>query len=144
MGRITIELGDGSTSGTCACCGAQAPSVVGFVHEDGDARAVYYAGWVEGHDGPVSLIIGIGDWDEAATAHDRRSFGLRCWADDDEIRFEVQEPAASRYGEVAYLGPMLPRGAALADPEIADVFHVAEHIVRDDPRVRAALDAPTS
>jgi hypothetical protein len=142
---ITIELGDGSTFATCVCCGAKAPSVVGFVYADGDAFAVYYAGWTEGHrPAKVSLIIGLGDWDDEATPEDRRSFGLRCWVEDDEVRFEVQEPAASRYGENEYLGRMLSRSAALADPELADVFHIAEHISTEDPRVRATLEGPAS
>ena len=142
MGRIAIELGDGSTFATCECCGRRAPSVVGFVSEDGDALAVYYAGWTEGHEeGGVSLIIGLGDWDDDASPADRRSFGLRCWVDADQINFEVQEPAASRYGANTFLGAMLPRAAALSDPALGTVFHVAEHIVQDDPRVRDALEA---
>ena len=142
MSHITLELGDGETAATCECCGRRAPSVVGFVYRDGDAYAVYYAGWTEGHEANgVQLIVGVGEWGDESTPADRRSFGLRCWVAGDELRFEVQEPGASRYGENDFLGAMLSRSAALADPEIAEVFHVAEHIAEDDPRVRAALDA---
>jgi len=142
LAQITIELGDGTTYATCECCGAKAPSVVGFVTSDGDAFAAYYAGWTEGHPkGRVALIIGVGDWDDDAMPEDRRSFGLGCWVEGDEIRFEVEEPASSRYGKITFLGAMLSRSAALADPEISEVFHVAEHIAQDDPRVRAALEA---
>jgi hypothetical protein len=145
VGQIAIELGDGSTFATCECCGAKAPSVVGFVYDDGDAYAVYYAGWTEGHQrGRVSMIIGLGDWSDEATPEDRRSFGLRCWVEGDALQFEVQGPSASRYGDNDYLGRMLSRSAALTDPELAEVFHVAEHIAEDDPRVRAELDAPSS
>jgi hypothetical protein len=141
LAKLEIELGNGDTYASCECCGRRAPSVVGFVHRDGDAFAVYYAGWTEGHRRGVSLIVGIGEWDDDATPADRRSFGLRSWVEGDKVYFEVQEPAASRYGDNTYLGTMLSRSAALADPELPEVFHVAEHIVRDDPRVRAALDA---
>jgi hypothetical protein len=142
VGRITIELGDGSTYATCECCGAKAPSVVGFVNSDDDTFAAYYAGWTEGHRKVrVSLIIGVGRWDDDATPADRRSFGLRCWLEGDDIQFEVEDSTASRYGGNTFLGAMLARSAALADPEIADVFHAAEHIAQDDPRVRAALEA---
>ena len=141
MGKIELELGDGDTRATCDCCGRRAPSVVGFVYREGDAYAVYYAGWTEGHRGGVSLIIGVGDWDDEATPADRRSFGLRCWVEGSEVNFEVQEPAASRYGHNTWLGAMLPRPAALADPEIRSIFHVAEHIASDGPRVRDALAA---
>jgi hypothetical protein len=141
LGKIEIEPGDGGTSAICECCGRRAPSVVGFVYDDGAASAVYYAGWTEGHRRGVSLIIGVGEWGDEATPADRRSFGLRCWAEGGDVNFEVQEPAASRYGDNTYLGAMLSRSAALADPEIGRIFHVAEHITEDDPRVRAALEA---
>jgi hypothetical protein len=139
MGKIDIELGDGETYATCECCGRRAPSVVGFVTDDGDAFAVYYAGWTEGHARGVSLIIGVGAWDDDATPADRRSFGLRSWLSGEALHFEVQDPAVSRYGHNTYLGAMLSRAAALADPALAAVYHVAEHIAEDDPRVRDAL-----
>ena len=140
MSQISIELGDGSTFATCECCGARAPSVIGYVYRDESAYAAYYAGWTEGHPRRrVSVIIGLGRWDDEASPADRRAFGLRCWEDEEEMRFEVQEPAASRYRDVTYMGRLLPRAEALADPEVAEVFHVAEHIAADDPRVRAAL-----
>jgi hypothetical protein len=141
VGQISIELGDDSTYAICECCGAKAPSVVGFVCNDGDAFAVYFAGWTEGHPSRrVSMVIGLGDWSDNATAEDRRSFGLRCWVEGDSLQFEVQEPVASRYGDNEFLGRMLSRMAALADAEIATVFHIAEHIAEDDPRVSAALE----
>ena len=141
MGEIRIKLGDGTTFAICECCGAKAPSVVGFVYEDDNAYAVYYAGWTEGHAyRRISLVIGLGSFDDDALPADRRSFGLRCWEQDDEIRFEVQEPMMSRYGDVEYLGSMLTRSAALADPDIDGIFHIAEHIAQDDARVRAALE----
>jgi hypothetical protein len=143
LGKITIDLGDGDTYATCDCCGQRAPSVVGFVYEDGNAFAVYYAGWTEGHRRIISLTIGIGDWSDEATPQDRRSFGLQSWVDDSSINFEVLEPTDSRYGQNTFLGAMLSRSAALSDPEIGSVFHVAEHIVADDPRVREALATTT-
>ena len=140
MSRIRIELGDGETAGICECCGRRSPSVVGFAYRDNDAYAVYYAGWTEGHESRgVAAIIGIGDWDESAAPADRRSFGLRMWDDDEGTKFTVQDPSDSPYGTNTYLGQMLTRSAALTDPELSNIFHVAEHIALDDPRVRATL-----
>lgn len=140
LSRITIELGDGQTAATCECCGRRAPSVVGFAYRDDDAYAVYYAGWTEGHESRgVMAIIGIGDWSDDGTPEARRSFGLRMWEDDEGIKFTVLDPAESRYGENKFLGSMLSRAAALADPEVSEIFHIAEHIAQDDDRVRNAL-----
>jgi hypothetical protein len=114
--------------------------VVGWVYQDGDAYAAYYAGWTEGHVGSnLAIIIGIGPWDDLHTAADRRSFGLDCWEEAEEVRFSVIEPEQSRYGTSRVLGAMMPRQAALADSELPEIFHVAEHIVREDPRVVTAL-----
>jgi hypothetical protein len=101
---------------------------------------VYYAGWTEGHSRGVQCILGLGDWDDEESPEERRSFGIRCWVDGADIKFEVQDPAASRYGENTFLGRMLSRSDALADSEMLDVLHIAEHIVEDDPRVCAALE----
>jgi len=140
LAKITLEFSDSDAIATCSCCGRKSPSVVGWVYRDGDAYAAYYAGWTEGHvDGNVSLIIGIGPWDDAHTPADRRSFGLECWEADGEIRFGIAEPSESRYGDARVLGTMLSRDAALGDPDLPEVFHVAEHIAQDDPRVAAAL-----
>jgi hypothetical protein len=34
---------------------------------------------------------------------------------------------------------MMSREAALADPALPEIFHIAEHIAQDDPRVSTAL-----
>ena len=113
---------------------------MGWVYRDGDAYAAYYAGWTEGHvNGHVSLIIGVGEWSDEEKPDDRRSFGLTCWEADDDIRFGVVEPADSRYGDVRVLGKMMSRAEALSDPELPEIFHIAEHIAQDDPRVSDAL-----
>jgi hypothetical protein len=140
MARISLEFSDSETAATCSCCGRRSPSVVGWVYRDGDAYAAYYAGWTEGHsNGVVSLIIGVGEWSEDERPEDRRSFGLKCWEADDDIRFGVVNPADSRYGDVRVLGKMMSRTAALEDPAMPEIFHIAEHIAQDDPRVSAAL-----
>jgi hypothetical protein len=140
MPKITLEFSDSDTAATCSCCGRRSPSVVGWVYRDDDAYGAYYAGWTEGHtNGNVSLIIGVGEWSDDERPEDRRSFGLNCWEADEEIRFGVVNPQDSRYGDVRVLGPMMSREAALADEALSEIFHVAEHIAQDDPRVSAAL-----
>jgi hypothetical protein len=47
----------------------------------------------------------------------------------------------SPWGDTPLLGKMLEREQALAHPALKGVVHVAEHIVRDDPRVRNFLDS---
>ena len=142
MSVITIEIRDIKGPHPCDCCGANTYNVRGFVYEDGDAHAVYFAGWSEGHeDRGVSLAIGLGDWGEGSGVADRYSVGLEARVTDAEIQFAVIDPARSPWGETKFLGRMMERQQALAHPAIKHIFHLAEHIVRDDPRVNAVLEA---
>jgi hypothetical protein len=46
----------------------------------------------------------------------------------------------SPWHDVKALGKMLDRKKALAHPWLREVFHVVEHIVREDPDVRKYLE----
>ena len=118
----------------CPHCGNESHSVSGFVYSGGNAYAVYYAGWTLGH-GDVGMLIGLGDWGESAGPDSRYSFGLVARSQESNIIFMVVGPGDSLLGEKKFIGHLLPRQEALAHAEIQDVYHVAEHIVRDDPRV---------
>jgi hypothetical protein len=113
--------------------------VWGFVYCDGNAYAVYYAGWTRGHD-EVGMLIGIGEWGEEAGPDSRYSFGLVARSQESNVVFMVVGPDNSPIGEVKFIGHLLSREEALSHPEIQDVYHVAEHIVRDDPRLAAVFN----
>ena len=138
MGEVSIELGGQAAPHLCPHCGNESHNVWGFVYSGGNAYAVYYAGWTLGH-GDVGMLIGLGDWGEGAGPDSRYSFGLLARSQESNIVFMVVGPDASPLGEVKFIGHLLPRQEALSHPEIQDVYHVAEHIVRDDSRVAAAL-----
>jgi hypothetical protein len=67
--------------------------------------------------------------------------GVRAAATQSSVNFTVVNPNESPWGDTPVLGKMLGRDQALAHPALAEVMHVAEHIVRDDVRVRGFLDS---
>jgi hypothetical protein len=139
MGDISIEPGGQAAPHVCPHCGNESHTVSGFVYCDGNAYAVYYAGWTLGHH-EVGMLIGIGEWGEDARPDSRCSFGLIARSEKSNVVFMVVGPDNSPLGEMKFMGHLLPRDEALSHPEIQDVYHVAEHIVRDDSRLSAVFN----
>ncbi len=112
----------------------------GFVYRNGDAFAVYYAGWSPGHEERgVTMAIATGEWAENSGPGDRISIGLQVHSKETEIQFRVVDPEHSPWGETALFGKMLSRDHALASSAWKPTLEVAELVARDDPRVLAAL-----
>lgn len=136
MTVVTLELGDEHEPTTCSCCGNTTRTVHGFVYADGDAHAVYFATWTQGHvEKGVVMAVGVGEWGEGASPGRRRSVGLECRLGADQVQFTLTDPEQSPWGRTEFLGQMLSREAALKDPALPEIFHIAEHVVTDDARV---------
>ena len=138
---IRLELGPEGAPHQCECCGGQTSSVHGFAYEDDAPHALYYAAWNSKHvDQGVSLIVSLGDFEEGSGPWSRRAVAMRCWVAEDQFRFSVIEPDESPWSNATVVGEILGRQAALDHPDIKEFFHIAEHAVEDDPRVKAILD----
>ncbi len=142
MSMLKLELGESGEAAPCECCDARSRTAHGFVYRDDDAYAVYYAGWSDGHPGRgVTLAIAVGEWTEGSSPSDRVSIGILAMPTPSSVDFKVMSPADSPWGDTPLLGKMLGREHALAHPALKEAMHVAEHIVRDDARVRRFLDS---
>ena len=142
MSTLQLELGESGEAAVCECCGTRFRTAYGFVYRDGDAYAVYYAGWSHGHPGRgVSLAIAVGEWTEGTSLADRVSIGMRATSTPSSVDFIVINSTESPWGDTPLLGKMLEREQALAHSALKEVMHVAEYIVRDDSRVRHFLDS---
>lgn len=140
-GQLEIELGSASTS-VCGCCGKTSHTLRGFVSKDGDAHAVYFAGFTEGHQ-PVegTLIVSIGDWTEDASPSDRTAVIMLARWVDGAPQVMVVGPDDNPWGDVGVLGPVLTRQEALARPDIQDYFHVVDHVFLSDDRFTGYLSS---
>ena len=117
----------------CPSCDRPYRWVTGLLQRDGDAFAVYYA-QCHGH-GDASetwVDVVVGSWDEPEYS-DHATFSCRVSHAGAGV---VDAPAASK-GEAPFSGVLLPRGAALADPRMAEVWQVIDFIVTADPVVSA-------
>jgi len=143
MSMLRLEVGEPPEARPCECCGATSRTAHGFVYRDGDAYAIYYAGWSDGHpERGASMAVAVGEWAEGSSPADRVSVGVRAIPTPSSVDFTVLNPDESPWGETPLLGKMLGRDQALAHPALAEVMDVAEHIVRDDARVRSFLNSP--
>lgn len=142
MTTLTLEVGDEATPLRCHCCNVDSMTGHGFIYEDGDARAVYYAGWAAGHrDRGVTLAIAVGGWDDQSTTADRTCFGLEAYEGQEHILFRFINPEESPWPKTDLLGAMLGREDALKNPLSGEILRIAETIVRDHASVRVFLGA---
>jgi hypothetical protein len=136
---IAIEFEPPSVS-QCECCGKETVRLTRFVTDDGNAHAVYYLQYTPGHDPDyMSGLIGLGDWSESSSPADRRAFPFRLWATGDSCNVGFTEAAESPWSDSTFLGRLLNRAEALAHPWCKEVFHITDHIIRDDPEALAFL-----
>lgn len=139
--NLELEEGEPDRPTRCDCCGRVSRSVHGFIYKDGDAYAVYYAGWSEGHpDRGVTMAVAVGEWDEDSDASNRVSVGLEARSSVSEIQLGVLEPERSPWANTELLGAMVARRAALAHPRLPEIMEVAEYVVTCDERVSSFLN----
>jgi hypothetical protein len=125
---------------TCDCCGKPVTSLTRFVTKDERAWAVYKAVFAKNHpDRGVYLAIGLDevggpDW-TGSTA-----FALNLSASETEFQTRVTDSSESPWRGTKALGRMLDRAEALAHPEIQEIFHLVDHIVREDPEIRELFE----
>jgi hypothetical protein len=136
FGPITIELGDSSESGPCACCGGRTRIVRGFVSVAGNARAAYFVRWAPGrpeHDATVAITIGR--WG-GADASERKCFCFGHIVGEGGPGFMLVDAASTAWASHAgFLGRMLTRADGLGSPLKPEVFAVLDAIGEQDDRI---------
>ena len=130
VGTIRIAPEPPIKEATCESCGGTNRLIHGYVYEDEYAHGVYFLEWCDG-DHPQNeafLTIGLGAFGDESSARDRSAFCIEWRA---EGMWLTDEPARDR---PKLLGEFVPREAAQKTPHIDHLWHVADHIVLDDPR----------
>ncbi|WP_243369078.1 hypothetical protein [Microvirga solisilvae] len=145
LGAVALEEGKASPPIICDCCGRQTIRVSGFLSREDYACAVYFASWTEGHvaeDG-LRIILSVGGW--GGSDHPRVRIAILCWIEDESISMMALDPFDENGNPLRwnddepFFGPFVRRERALGHPDMPEIFHLAEHVVEDDQRVRAAL-----
>ncbi len=139
-GAVTLTIDDDRRVQTLMCdqCGAYYEKVTGFVYEDGDALAVYYAA-CHNHGGQHEAWIDVifGDWGTDDSSKNV-TFGCRVGpvANSDEPAATLV-PAAAVYGDSPIFGHKLTREEALTHQLLADNWRVVDYILVTDATVSA-------
>jgi hypothetical protein len=130
VGVIRVEPEGVVKESTCERCGGVNRLLHGYVFHDEDAHGIYFLEWCDGdHPARVAfLTLGLGAFDESTGPAGRAAFCVLWRAEGMSF---TDEPARDR---PALLGEFVPRDTALAVPGVDHVWHVADHIVLDDPR----------
>jgi hypothetical protein len=108
----------------------------GYVYEDEYAHGLYFLEWCDGGhpDRAAFLTLSLGAFGDGTRGSDRSYLCVEWRAEG--MRF-TDRPARENPD---LLGAFIPRASALAVPNIDHLWHIADHVVIDDPRV-AAVDS---
>ena len=137
---FSLELGDEVANKTCGCCGEQYKSVAGFIKQDNDAYAVYFATLQTGHpDITVGLTVSIGKWWDDTALDERHWIYLTVEPSPENFNMRIEEPDCSPHSDFKSLGIALSREEVLASSMKEAFFAVADYIVVEDPAVNSYL-----
>lgn len=130
MPEIRIEPEPPVKEAECPACGGTNRLVHGYVYDNGEPRGIYFLEWCDGDHASRAafLTVGLGTFGDGTTAVDRSAFCVEWRADGMSL---TDEPARDRPD---LLGPFVPRRLALSLPSLDHLWHVADHVVLDDPR----------
>lgn len=133
---IKIEFEDPKTD-LCECCGNTTTRLTRFVYQDGDAFAVYYVLFTDGHTDKVAYcLVGLGEWGGNGEPEMRTAFAVNIWDDNENWAVTITDRDVSPWCHVKFLGKILNRGEALQHPWIKDVYHITDHIIAEDEPVK--------
>jgi hypothetical protein len=138
---LTIDLDDRIEVRPCTGCGGETRTWRGYVYEEGDAFAIYFAQYSPGHaDRVLALDVAIGDWNEDIPPETRRRVGLHVRAHETEYRFTVADPEEWLWSESDPFGRLMARDEAVNHPQIDRFYRVAEFVIGSDPRINSYLE----
>jgi len=137
---LSVEVIGPEAGVPCAECGAPTSVTRGFVYEDGDADALYFASWSECTPSVVKLAVAVGDWDDEADEATRRAVLMDAVAEPNRLRFAVTDPAPSPWRGLDVAHP-LTRDEALSDGAIDHVFEIVDVVTAADPTLGRLLEA---
>lgn len=137
---IEIEFPEPDTS-KCECCGNTMTRLTRFVTRDGDAFAIYYAAFSEGHpENGVIGVVSIGEWWDGSVPESRETFAFRLWQGEDNYNVTITDANESQWSDVDLIGRKLSREEALVHPMIREVFHITDHMTDEDPAIKEFFD----
>jgi hypothetical protein len=140
MGKISIEPGESKETGICPDCGSKTWYATGYVYNDNNASAIYMARWTDKHlERGIQILLSIGQWGNGTSGKMRRRVGVDCRMGSDRPSFMIVDASKMPWDDEKLLGKALTRAEVLKDPLKDEAFHILDHLVSDDPRIKSFL-----
>jgi hypothetical protein len=142
-GAVEITLDKQVVSQRCPECEAEFTVVRGSVYDGGQGCGLYLIA-LHGHtpQGPLGHMA-VAVLDRSGGQPVPLAAAMDVIATPEQFGFALVEWEASPWRGEAYLGRMLAPAGVRASPHRPTFFHIAEHVVKDLPEVRAYFAEPT-
>lgn len=135
--KIEIEPGEMWESGPCSDCESSTRSIWGYVYKENNAYAVYYARWTENHlERGIEILLSIGQWGEGTSGEMRNRVGVKCQIDSAVPAFMIVDASTMPWNDEKVLGKALTREDVLTNSIKDEAFHILDHLVFDDQRLK--------
>src|SRR4051812_16407117 len=123
---LELEEADLRRGEPCERCGTPTTNVRGFVYENRNAHAIYFASWSDCTPRRVKLAVVTGPWgDDELDALQRRRVGFDVVYDTDTPGVRVTDPRESPWDTIEGIsGPMHSRKEALEQPDLEAILHI--------------------
>ncbi len=126
----------------CDWCFKAYKSVRGFVYENDNAHAVYFAALHDCQPNRIAhLAVAVGDWDAEGHANEILSVGIKAKQSENAIALDIVEPTESPWRGARQAGRMLTRAEALENPLREEFRRIAEYVVANDEVLNFYLNA---
>jgi len=122
---------------SCECCGEDSTTLTRYVHQDGNAHAVYHLSFTKNHPMKSATgVISIGEWGVNHIPEQRYAFPFEIRVDEDQYQIGLMNKDTSPWIQHEILGKFLDRDEALQHKWIKEVFHITDHIIAEDTELK--------
>lgn len=134
---LNVEPGATVHVEPCRCCGKDRRASFGFVHDDGETVAFYYAALEPRPHGERSIVaaVSLGDWGHEVDPSTRCAAVIRAKLVKGEIELSFLEPADSPVKDRAMLGNIMSKADAIASVTCDRFIEIVGAVLLEDPDV---------
>ncbi|MFA6955671.1 MAG: hypothetical protein WC538_07355 [Thermoanaerobaculia bacterium] len=134
---LHVETGATVNAELCPCCGKERRASFGFVHDDADTVAFYYAALAPPSHGErsVTLAVSLGDWGHEVDHATRHAAVLRAKPLRGEIEIAFLDASESPVKDRAPLGAILSRAEVVGSITCDRFVEIAGAVLLEDAEV---------
>jgi hypothetical protein len=134
---LHVQAGATVNADPCPCCGRERRASFGFVHDEGETVAFYYAALdpLSHRERRVTVAVSLGDWGHEVDPATRHAAVLRAKSVRGEIEIAFLEASESPVKDRAALGAILSRAEASGGVTCDRFVEIAGAVLLEDAEV---------